>query len=589
MLRFAKDAMYRVLKKVYRLDQSPEDLTQFDMEPTPGVGYWLDQQLRLAIDRRSSYTDYEIMDKGIISSALDLISEDSAVMDMDKGRTIWPETKNDKVRNHLTELCDRLNVEEHIGSIARTIAKYGTDFEQLAYKKGIGVYSWKYTRPDTLTRVEDEFGRLLGFTPGILEDTLYSDKEKLPNKLSRPWDFIHFRTTAKHRELIHGESVIDAARAFWRPLEILLNQVVIYRLKYGPDRWVFYIDTGEQAPDQSMRTLERWRRFFKKQQYNGQQQYETEYNPWSVDDDIYFPLATGSQSRIDKLQGSSNMSDIGDVELYINLLFATLRIPKAFMGFEGEINAKATLVQESLRYARMIFNIQRSIISGFNRLGQIHLTLLGINPLLPENKFTFTMPISTHLIEASKAELMQLRVEVAERLINATDRFENIDKDEWAKYILTEYLKLPGALVKKLITPGPPKPDDVENNYQFDSKEVDGVLNDMKSKGEFSHETVELIKLLQGHAAFYPKEVSKYDLLHEDLPLEESGVDCDLDGMDDLVENAVYTKVRNHIIAEEKRIKKAKRRKKRKEKSKNEARRNDRRDPKQNGRTVHKK
>ena len=655
-------------------------------ETIPGAGSYLENRLRLRRDRWSSYREYTEMDRGIIHSALTLFAEDAVSIDIQRNKSVWVETDNPTIEKILNKLTEVLSIPENLPAIARGLAKYGADYEQLFMEEGRGIISWKYCPPDVITRVEDHYGRLLGFSPGILEQYSYDlERHKLPEVMSKPFDFVHFRTVSYDRGMIHGSSVIEGARDYFKPFEMSLHNMIMYRLKNGPDRIVWNIDVGSQSPDEQMRTVEMWRRYLKKQQYRAGDKYKNQYDPYSADDDIFFPKPTNSTSSVERLNGSSNFSDIGDVELFLNLLFSTLRIPKAYMGFEGDVNccwentpipcldgidrtlgeivktyestgelpyvysmspkgkvsvgkvtwagitkrdvevldvwlddgtcikctpehlwltvsgeykradelnvndqimplvvykdekgyerfrhnveltsgkhwqhthrmvanydpikllqeydiqksgsvavihykdlnkdnnhphniqikvcddyignvcnqceevskpftakliikveratervdtgditvekchnfaircndgsgvfvhnSKATLVNEDLRYARTIFNLQSALIQGLNRLGHIHLMLLGHNPRDEKNKFTFALPISTYLLELAKSELWQVRIEMASRLVDISDRMEPVDKGAFAKYIFMEFLRLPKSVISQL-------------------------------------------------------------------------------------------------------------------------------------------
>ncbi len=60
-------------------------------------------------------------------------------------------------------------------------------------------------------------------------------------------------------------------------------------------------------------------------------------------------------------------------------LFAALKIPKAYLGYDEGLGAKATLSQEDIRFARTIARIQRTILAEMNKLAIIHLYCNGFS------------------------------------------------------------------------------------------------------------------------------------------------------------------------------------------------------------------
>ena len=69
---------------------------------------------------------------------------------------------------------------------------------------------------------------------------------------------------------------------------------------------------------------------------------------------------------------------IEDIDYLKNKLFAALKIPKAYLGYEENINGKATLAAEDVRFARTIERIQRTVISELTKIAIVHLYSQGI-------------------------------------------------------------------------------------------------------------------------------------------------------------------------------------------------------------------
>ena len=57
------------------------------------------------------------------------------------------------------------------------------------------------------------------------------------------------------------------------------------------------------------------------------------------------------------------MMVLQDVEYLRDKLFAALKIPKAFLGYDENTEGKATLAAQDIRFARTIDRIQRIILS----------------------------------------------------------------------------------------------------------------------------------------------------------------------------------------------------------------------------------
>ena len=83
----------------------------------------------------------------------------------------------------------------------------------------------------------------------------------------------------------------------------------------------------------------------------------------AVDQDYFIPVRDpAAPSPIDTLPGATNLSEIADIEYIQKKLLASLRIPKAFLGFEEVVGEGKNLALLDIRFARTINRIQKSII-----------------------------------------------------------------------------------------------------------------------------------------------------------------------------------------------------------------------------------
>lgn len=108
----------------------------------------------------------------------------------------------------------------------------------------------------------------------------------------------------------------------------------------------------------------------------------------------------------------SNTGDIDDVQYIQNKLFAALKIPKSYLGYEGDVGSKATLAQQDVRFARTIQRIQKIIVAELQKIAIVHLFILGYrgSDLVD---FQIDMASSSTIAEQQKLELWRLRFEIA--------------------------------------------------------------------------------------------------------------------------------------------------------------------------------
>ena len=68
---------------------------------------------------------------------------------------------------------------------------------------------------------------------------------------------------------------------------------------------------------------------------------------------------------------------IADVEYLRDKLFAALKVPKAFMGYDENTDGKATLAAQDIRFARTIERLQRIVVSELTKIALVHLYAQG--------------------------------------------------------------------------------------------------------------------------------------------------------------------------------------------------------------------
>ena len=196
------------------------------------------------------------------------------------------------------------------------------------------------------------------------------------------------------------------------------DAMLIHRILRAPEKRVFKIDVGNIPPREVEQFMQRIINKMKKipviDQNTGE--YNLKYNMESVTEDYFLPVRGGdSGTEIDTLPGLSNNDQIDDIEYLRNKLMASLRIPKAFLGYEeGLSGGKATLAAEDVRFSRTIERLQKIVISELTKIGIVHLYSQGFdNAELIDFDLELQNPSMIH--EQEKLELMNQQIEAAEK------------------------------------------------------------------------------------------------------------------------------------------------------------------------------
>ena len=141
--------------------------------------------------------------------------------------------------------------------------------------------------------------------------------------------------------------------------------------------------------------------------------YNLKYNMQNLTEDFYLPVRGGdSGTNIDNLAGLEYAS-IEDIDYLKNKLFAALKIPKAYLGYEENVAGKATLAAEDVRFARTIERIQRTVISELTKIAIIHLYSQGITDAEMTN-FELALVNPSYIYEQEKLNLWSEKIRLAQ-------------------------------------------------------------------------------------------------------------------------------------------------------------------------------
>lgn len=237
----------------------------------------------------------------------------------------------------------------------------------------------------------------------------------LGNRILENWEISHFRLMGNDMFLPYGSSIIEPARRIWRQLILIEDAMLVYRVVRAPERRVFYIDVGGMPAEAVGNYVEEQKRALKSSQVIDRQtgRVDLRYNPLSVDEDYFLPVRGGETgTKIETLAGGQNAAAVEDVQYIQKKLFAALKIPKAYLGYDEALSSKATLAQEDIRFSRTIAVIQKTIIAELNKLAMIHLYANGYDS---DDLLDFNLRLSnpSTVAQQQKLELWRSRFEIA--------------------------------------------------------------------------------------------------------------------------------------------------------------------------------
>lgn len=360
-----------------------------------------------------------------IASALDIYADETCAQD-ERGRVLHIHSENEKIKEVLEELFyDILNVEFNLRSWARNLVKYGDFFLYCDVSPEHGVINVFPIPVNEILREEN-------YDPDDPMAIRYK-WVTMGNKTLENWEVIHFRLLGNDAFLPYGSSIVEAARRIWRQLILIEDAMLVYRVVRAPERRVFYIDVANIPPENVPMYVEEQRKNLRSSQVidRATGRVDLRYNPLSVDEDYFIPVRGGeSGTKIDTLAGGQNAAAVEDVAYIQKKLFAALKIPKAYLGYDESLSSKATLAQEDIRFSRTIAVIQKTLLAELNKIAIIHLYSHGFDDEDLQN-FVLRLPNPSTIAQQQKLELWRSKFEIAGSAPEGQMSKEFIRKEIW--------------------------------------------------------------------------------------------------------------------------------------------------------------
>ena len=359
--------------------------------------------------RREIFRDYDAMDNDpIMASALDIFADESTLKN-EFGNILTIRSSNENVQEILNNLFyDIMNVEFNLWPWVRNMCKYGDFFLGLEMAEGKGIVNvtpYSVYNTERLERTDPENPNYVKFH---IEDDI-NGKVDYEN-----WEIAHFRLLADTNWLPYGKSMVENARRLWKQLSLMEDAMLIHRIMRAPEKRVFKIDIGNIPPNEVDNYMQRIINKMKKVPFLDRNtgEYNLKYNMQNLTEDFYLPVRGGdSGTAIDNLSGLE-YSYIDDIDYLKNKLFAALKIPKAYLGYDENVNGKATLAAEDVRFARTIERIQRIVVSELSKIAIVHLYSQGIEDSEMTN-FELALVNPSTIYEQEKVNLWSEKIRLA--------------------------------------------------------------------------------------------------------------------------------------------------------------------------------
>jgi hypothetical protein len=403
---------------------------------TTNAGPIYNPALNYQVLRTQLYSDYEAMDTdAIIASALDIVADESTLKN-EMGEVLTIRSTDENIQKTLYNLFyDILNIEFNLWSWVRSMAKFGDFFLKLEIAEKYGVYNiipysaYNMSREEAYDKENPSSVRFKmdpdglaggGYYGGIGQNdqtAIYFDN----------YEVAHFRLTADPNYLPYGRSYVEPARKLFKQYTLMEDAMLLHRIIRAPEKRIFYLNVGSIPPQEVDAFVEKQVTALKRQPYMDQQtgDYNLKFNVQNMMEDFIIPVRGNDTSTKIETSPGLQYDGITDVEYLRDKLFAALKVPKAFMGYDQFTDGKATLAAQDIRFARTIERIQRIIVSELYKIALVHLYTQGYKSEQLVN-FELSLTSPSIIYDQERVALLKEKMELANSM-----KESNLFSSDW--------------------------------------------------------------------------------------------------------------------------------------------------------------
>lgn len=394
-------------------------------------------------DRMSIYADVDQLDDTSeeVSVALDTIADNAATSEEGSDKSFVINCKDPDASGAMLEVIERCDLHNMVYSIARNTLKYGDVFLEIIVNKEKKIIGVKLLPPNTMYRNEDTRGVLAAGEPLYDEndgtclnesgECAFEQQDPDTKQIIAaffPWQIVHGRWNYNGFST-YGDSMLRVTRIIAKKLRAEEESLIMGRLVRAMLKLVFYIDTTGLSGKDKAAAVENFKQsILTRASLDGKRE-----NPYYVLTDFF--LSDGhyrvggevraSRTRVETLDPKNEgLNQIEDIKYFHRKKLATLRVPPAYMGFEEEINAKATLSMQDIEYVRFVRRLQQYLGHLLKDVFSIQHILDGRDP--SDIDYSISWPSLQREDEAAASLTMLQQAQAAAILVGGSARINDV-------------------------------------------------------------------------------------------------------------------------------------------------------------------
>lgn len=344
---------------------------------------------KYATDREGMIKEYmEMLTDSLTVAAVELIAEDSSIIDNDTGLAAWVTCQEDPdFGDMMTQwLANSVCINDLIYPIAFNIVAFGecflnTNFANETYREHFTLGDY-FTIADPLECIHlFRYGAPMGYA--VQEsDGLYTYGNSdtiLPEK-----SYIHFMSDRGQDQKVgddadgvvirYGTSFLEAGKYSFKQKKLMDDLIILARLTRSAFYRIFSVEVGNSTSQDTARMMREVRTAINsKQSLNvADGVFSSRNAPMITGGNVYVPVRNGLGGlSVQEVSAPTEVGALTDANMIISQYLGSLRVPKQFLGQAEETGGglnDSTLTQLDIRYARTVKRVQRILREGIKKL-----------------------------------------------------------------------------------------------------------------------------------------------------------------------------------------------------------------------------
>jgi hypothetical protein len=379
--------------------------------------------------RTMVYRDMEEIDATMPegSRALDVLADNAVNAERGSSRyfTVVYRRGSDVLKGTqklIENLLQRTMLREKAYPIARETIKYGDNFLQVVVSNEERIERLMYMPPASMRRNEDEFGLLkTGRKQGEWAFEQYEPDTTKFIAGFLPWQIEHLRWN-RSGESKYGVPLLNAARPAWKKLQAMEEALVINWLTRAFARLCFELDVTGKSEKEAQVYIQQFMQHLTTRNLSATAKGISRLivakdiaigNAYTIQGGRPEP----SLNKVSVLDtANSGLINISPLEYWRNKFISATGVPKAHLGLEEDVNAKATLEWQDARFVRTVQRIQSVMSEMIGHVISLELALHGVE--LKSVPFEIRWPSPAVSDDLTRSQTLKNNAQAAEILNN---------------------------------------------------------------------------------------------------------------------------------------------------------------------------